>query len=162
MQHSKYAVLGPNGEVLTHLNERLAIRQGVSDEQLEALKTSYRLRWILFEAAKQSLEEPLKLKMLAGVFDQLESEQQKLWNFKDDPNHHRFFDFPGCACPKHDNAERLGTPYKIYSEGCPIHGDRVTKVMHGRIMIDPDELPELSAEEKRQLHYRIARHLIIP
>ena len=118
----KYDVLGPDGQVLTRLNARLAIKKGVNDEQLEALKMSHQLRWMLFEAAKKSLDEPLKLKMLAAMFDSLEDEQQTLWNFGADPNFHRFFDFPCCKCPKIDNAERLGTPYKIYAGNCPIHG----------------------------------------
>lgn len=117
----KYAVLGPNGEVITTLNSRLAVNQGITDAQLEALKLSHQLCYSLFYAAKQVLDQPLKLKLLAAVFDVLETEQQKLWNFPADPNFHRFFDFPGCTCPKMDNADALGTPYRITVEGCPIH-----------------------------------------
>jgi len=119
----KYYVTDQNGEVITHLNRYLAEKQKITDEQLEALKLSHQLRWILFEAAKKVIDEPLKLKMLANVFDALESEQQKLWNFDVNPDHHYFFDFPGCKCPKLDNQERLGTPYKIINLSCPIHGD---------------------------------------
>lgn len=118
----KYAVFGPNDELLTRLNERLAQRQGVSDEALAALVVSHQLRWLIFEAAEAVKDEPKTLRMLAGVFSALETEQQRLWNFPLDPRFHHFFELPGCTCPKIDNMERLGTDYMIRSLNCPIHG----------------------------------------
>lgn len=124
---SKYIVTGPTGEYLTALNASLAARQGVTDAELEALKTSHQLRWLIHSAAKVIAAEPqteardLKLKMLAQTSSALETEQQVLWHFSTDENFKRFFDFPGCACPRMDNEDRLGTPYKIYSLDCPIH-----------------------------------------
>ena len=123
---NKYTITGPNGEAVCQLSEQLAIRQKISDEQLEALKLSHQLKYQIFGAAKTT-KEPLKLKMLAAVFDALETEQQKLWNFTPDVNHHRFFDFPGCKCPKMDNADALGTPYKVYAGDCLIHRDEKAK-----------------------------------
>jgi|ERR1035437_181101 hypothetical protein len=118
---SKYEVPGIDGTPLTTLNRNLAERQKVTDEQLEALKLSHQLRWMLFETAKKT-KEPLKLKMLAALYNVLETEQQKLWNFPLDPNFHRFFDFPGCLCPRMDNIDALGTAYRVHVENCPIHG----------------------------------------
>ena len=117
----KYQVLGISGEVLTNLNQSLAERQKITDKQLDALKLSHQLRWMLFEVAKKETA-PLKLRLLAQVYDALEFEQQKLWNFPPDPNFHMFFDFPGCKCPHMDNMDRLGTSYKIHAQHCPIHG----------------------------------------
>lgn len=121
-QPNKYDVIDRNGKYVTSLNGRMAIAQGVNDDQLEGLKASHLLRRELFQLASERTDNSFALEMLAKVFDCLEDEQQKLWNFKVDPNYHRFFDMPGCTCPKMDNAERLGTPYKIHSEDCPIHG----------------------------------------
>lgn len=119
--NSKYVVLGPNGKPMFILNSFLVHKQNISDEQLEALKLSHQLKHVLFEGAR-STSDPLKLKLLAVVFDTLESEQQKLWNFPVNTDFHRFFDLPGCTCPKLDNDERLGTKYHIYSKNCKIHG----------------------------------------
>lgn len=118
---SKFEVPGIDGKPLTYLNERLAVQQKVSDDALSAIILSHQLRWMLFETAKK-ITDPTKLKLLANVFTALEFEQQKLWNFPQDKNFHRFFDFPGCKCPKLDNADALGTSYKIHSQDCPIHG----------------------------------------
>lgn len=128
MTTDKYDVTGPDGELLTRLNRGLAARQNVTDEQLSALVLSHQLRHILFEAAKQCLDEPLKLKMLGAVFEALEFEQQELWNFPRSADHHMFWEFPGCTCPRMDNRERWGTGHSIIALNCPVHGHKVKKV----------------------------------
>lgn len=114
-------VRGPNDEVLCVLNPLLLIRQNINDEALEALKLSHQLKHLLFEAAKKTTNKS-SLRLLAAHFDELEYHQQELWGFPQDENYHRFFDFPGCTCPKMDNEDRLGTAFKIYQDDCPIHG----------------------------------------
>lgn len=122
MTFDKYTVVGPDGKKLTRLNETLAIRQKLSDERIAALVMSHQVKHMLFEAAKTVLDEPLKLRMLAKMFDELEFEQQKLWGFEQSKNHHFFWQFPGCKCPKLDNRDWWGTPYTIKAQDCPIHG----------------------------------------
>ena len=119
----KFDVIGLDGKVITHLNSRLAVRQKVTDDQLQALRASHVVRRTIFDLAKANETHATTLRMLARVFDNLENEQQLLWNFGADPNFHRFFDMPGCTCPRMDNEDRLGTPYHVYSGDCPIHGD---------------------------------------
>lgn len=118
----KYAVMGPDGKVIRMLNERLVTSQNLTDEQLEALKMSHQVRYMLFKAAETVLDQPLKLRMLAAVFDSLETEQQKLWGFKPDLTFHCFYNFPGCQCPVLDNQDRLGVAGKVHVSKCPIHG----------------------------------------
>jgi hypothetical protein len=124
MTQRNYDVLGPNSELLTRLNGPLAERMGVTDENLEALKVSHQLRHLLFEAAKNRIHEPATVRMLAAMFSALESEQQRLWGFPVDPKFHRFFDFPGCSCPKLDNDEWLGSGHPIIALDCMIHWKR--------------------------------------
>jgi len=123
---SKYDVYAYDGRIVCRLNKHLAEYQKVTDEQLCALKVTHQLKESLFNIAKNT-NNSLALKALAAVFDKLEFEQQKLWNFGEDANHHYFFDFPGCTCPRLDNLERLGHEGKVYSGNCPIHGDNVKK-----------------------------------
>lgn len=118
-----YTVYDNEGKAICLLNERLANRQKITLEQLEALKESHVLAHTIKEQARNSIGKPLKLRMLAAVFEALEFEQQKLWNFEPNADFHRFFDFPGCTCPKLDNIDRLGSPYKVYNKACLIHGD---------------------------------------
>jgi hypothetical protein len=122
MMFDKFEVLGPDGTPITRLNSRLAEQQLVNDEELAALVYSHQLRHILFESAKMLKNDPLKLKIVARVFEALEFEQQKLWHFKENADYHRWFDLPGCLCPKMDNMDSLGTPYRVHAQNCPVHG----------------------------------------
>ena len=125
MDLSRYVVtFGKDKTPITVLNKNLAKRQKISAEQLVALKFSHQIRHMIFETAKSLGENNiLELKLLAALFDTLETEQQKLWNFPVNPDYHRWFDFPGCTCPKMDNVDRLGTPNRIIDVDCPIHGE---------------------------------------
>lgn len=114
-------VMGSDGKPLYVLNKELLAKQNVSEGQLFALKASHYLKDIIFEMARNTNEENT-IRMLAAVFDALESEQQKLWNFEVDVTQHRFFDFPKCSCPQLDNRDRLGTPYKVHTFDCIVHG----------------------------------------
>jgi len=133
----EHPVVNEAGKIITYLSPTLVEKQKVTPDQLEALKLSHLVRDHLFEEAKKVLREPLKLKLLAVLFDHLETEQQKLWNFEPNSNFHRFFDFPGCKCPKLDNADRLGTRYKIFQEDCPIHGwkEQPTKQANSNVAV---------------------------
>lgn len=125
----KYEVIGPDGECLTRLDSGLAQRQQVTDEQRAALILSHQLKHVLFEGARAVIAaggpaRDSKLLLLAEQFAALEAQQQRLWNFKVDKRYNHFFDFPGCTCPKLDNAERVGTDYTITAHDCPLHGAR--------------------------------------
>lgn len=126
MKHDKDSleVVSGNGEFICYLNPGLVDKQNLTDSEIAALKTTHRLRYELFAIAA-NMKSPEALKALAKFFSKLESEQQRLWHFDVDENYYRFFDFPGCTCPKMDNAERLGTPYHIISMDCPIHGEGI-------------------------------------
>jgi len=117
----KYAVTY-KGKVITRLNERLASRQKITDEQLEALKVSHQVRYIIFERAKKT-KDSRKLKELAALLEELEFLQQGLWNFPQDRNFHRWFDLPNCLCPKMDNEDALGVDHRTTRLDCPAHGN---------------------------------------
>lgn len=133
MTYANDPIVGPNGEILGHLNSALLQRQQVTAEQHTALLLSHQLKHVLFAGAKDVLTEPktegrsIKLRLLAKMFSTLETEQQRLWNFPLDTSYHRFFDFPGCSCPKLDNAERLGSGFVIRATDCEIHGGEIAR-----------------------------------
>lgn len=113
-----------DGEFICYLNEHLVNKQGLNSEDVAALKATHRLRHALFDIARLTTSVE-GLKALAAFFDALEAEQQSLWKFDVNKDFRRFFDFPGCVCPKLDNIDRLGTPYHVISVDCPIHGGSV-------------------------------------
>lgn len=139
----KYDVLH-NGKWICHLNERLVAKQGISDENLAALRLTHQVRHIIFERAKKT-KDGRKLKELAGLFEELEFLQQSLWGFPQDEKFHRWFDMPGCTCPKLDNADNIGTGLRITVEDCPIHGFKKPKTYN------------VLSKEARALGKRIAK-----
>jgi hypothetical protein len=120
---SKFIIPGIN----ISLNEHLAKRQGVTDDELVALKVSHQLKFMIFSAAQQYKKDPKVLQMLYAVETALEFEQQKLWHFEPNKRFHRFFEFPGCTCPKLDNIDRIGVGPFIFYTSCPVHGDSTSE-----------------------------------
>ena len=64
----KYQVTDLDGEYVTRLNQRLAAKQGVTDDELHALRASHQLRFYLFQIANANKDHPLTLQMLARLF----------------------------------------------------------------------------------------------
>jgi hypothetical protein len=115
----KYCVVC--GDEVIRINPRLVARQQISDEVLEQIKGTHVQRLHIFQQARET-DDQAQLRQLAKDFEQLEYHQQTLWGFSQDPNFHRWFDFPKCTCPKMDNQDRYGTPYRVISADCPVHG----------------------------------------
>ena len=116
-----YAVIH-NGMLLNCLNPALINRNGLSTKEVEHLK---RLHCELYEVylKMEATDDKTELRDLAKEVTRIEFEQQKNWRFFQDEKKHRWFDVPKCRCPKVDNEERLGTPFKIISADCPIHSN---------------------------------------
>lgn len=119
----KYRVVDRAGNFICYLNPVLANRNKVSDENLAALRLSHIVREKLFNMARKT-KDSRKLKAFAELFEELEFEQQRLWGFPQDRNFHRWFDLPGCTCPKMDNEDAYSTDRRIVMHSCPAHGRR--------------------------------------
>lgn len=117
------SILGPDGEPFAILNKDLVKFQGLTSDEVSALKLSHQTKYMLFEAAKKT-SEPLKLKFIAAIVEQIEFEQQKLWHFEPDRTFHKWFEIPGCTCPKSVNSMNVGQiKPRFLDKKCPIHGE---------------------------------------
>lgn len=76
----------------------------------------------MYTAALQN--DSRKLKKFAKEATEIEYAMQTHWHFKKDKRFHRFWEMPGCRCPKMDNADAWPTGYYIKSADCPIHGSQ--------------------------------------
>lgn len=70
---------------------------------------------LFLDASKDMKEQYLYL------FDEIEFTLQDLWGFERDKKFHKFWELPGCECPKMDNDDAYPHGRYIYSLGCPIH-----------------------------------------
>lgn len=118
-------VVARYGARTTVINEALLYTMGVSDERLDVIRASHVERLHIF--AQMEVAEKTDLLRLAHEFDNLEFRQQKLWGFAQDCNYHRWFDVPHCGCSNRFNADLIGTPMRIVSLNCEVHGQLLVK-----------------------------------
>lgn len=110
------------GKVAYYLNERLAERQGVTDQEMITLVDLHQQKLAIF-GQMHAISDPYELRRLAGLVETIEFEMQKNWHFPLDKTFHEWYNVPNCTCPIMDNEERRGTTYQIIDAKCPIHGE---------------------------------------
>jgi hypothetical protein len=68
------------------------------------------------EAPRTRKYEPVQF------IEDIEYTLQHLWGFSRDRDFHvHWVDLKGCTCPKMDNRDLMGAPYRITNETCPHH-----------------------------------------
>lgn len=105
-----------------NLNESLAISQGLCQENFDKLILLYDdLKDIIKKIESESETEIIK-KLVVQIIE-LEYTIQETWKFERNADMHYFTFIPRtCKCPKLDNMDYRGTPYRLYNTDCPIHG----------------------------------------
>jgi hypothetical protein len=110
-----------HGKFITSLNSLFACKHQLSEEQIAAWKETHIMRASIFKQAALT-KDSRKLKLLATLFEELEFQQQNLLGLTLDKSFHRWYELPGCTCPKMDNSERFGFNQRIINiTSCPVH-----------------------------------------
>lgn len=110
------------------LNPHLIVKQGLNEDEVRLLEELHEKRLNLFKLMA-SCDPKMKgdrvmLAEYAQQVEQLEFRMQEAWKFDKDRNMHSWwFRVPHCRCPKLDNEEHIGTPYRIFTQDCPVHGE---------------------------------------
>lgn len=105
------------------LNENLIHSQEVQDDSIHAIKSLH----VLLDLVSKN-PELVGVDQVSEIVHGIEFAFQKLWNFPQSRNHHRYqWDISGCECPREDNLERFGSPYSIRNLECKIHNPRKDK-----------------------------------
>jgi hypothetical protein len=127
----KFVVRDRDGKPLHAINHYIVNRQNISDEILEEIKHLHIVRddinkslLAIIEDTSTSVNFKGLIKSLLSRWSDNEFKLQELWGFPADVNFHRFWDIPGCKCPKMDNDERVGVDQKIITSTCPYHGNK--------------------------------------
>lgn len=118
MKKDKFIVIH-NEKQMYRLNEDLMNRQNCL-ENLELIKMVHETKLDLYDLIQK--EKNLKvIKEHVLNIQECEFELQRLWKFDINANYHRFWETPGCKCPKMDNYDNLGSGFKIISPDCAYH-----------------------------------------
>jgi len=76
-----------------------------------------------YEVEQECLLNPdIRNPDMAVIYSDLNLALQTAWQFNRDVTMHRFWDLPGCSCPRMDNEDRRGTRYAVVNPDCPYHG----------------------------------------
>lgn len=109
------------------LNTRLATRRNLLPEVVDEICLNHGMiqdiKQIMENTTPDNDESIKELSLLADSVTVHEFELQRLWGFEQDSNmHSQWFTLPHCDCPIMDNADRLGTKYKVINTKCILHG----------------------------------------
>lgn len=121
-EEEKY-VIRFGDQAIGYINRDLAAVRNITPSNIKRIKELHVTRHLLFELAKVKLDNRETLKNMVTVLENLEFELQKAWKFEQDNWKHTWWNkIPGCTCPKVDNQDTYGTPFRYYSGDCPFHG----------------------------------------
>ena len=111
-----------NGVPQFRLNARLAAQKGLSQEDVNHIKTLHHMRLDIEDAM---LEEPSRktLERLNSEWMYVNRALQTAWKFAQDDNFIRFWEVPHCTCPSMDNSDRYPFGPYITNCNCPLHGE---------------------------------------
>lgn len=106
---------------LEFINMNLVRRQNIEVEDVKKIDQLQTLRRYIFDII-DDLDDVERIKELSEFLTELEFKLQGLWGFPKNADYHRWWVIPKCSCPKLDNDDNIGTPWKIYDDNCIIHG----------------------------------------
>ena len=113
------------GKPVLRLNQRLITQKGLDKEEVDKIKELHVER-IRIEDQMSATDDPSEIKRLFNAWTTGQYLLQSLWGFPEDINYHPSHRLSKCTCgATMDNDERLGTPYKVVSHDCPIHGENI-------------------------------------
>jgi len=105
------------------VNVELAKERGLSEQTIAEIRGRHIERdQIEQEMASRQPDDVIGLRRLFKRWRANEYALQVLWGFRKNKHLHRDFNLPHCTCPKMDNEDALGTPYRWVTERCVYHG----------------------------------------
>jgi hypothetical protein len=115
-----YDILTPEGEYIATLNKHLVEKQQLDAASVERLKELHVQKYRLFKKMEQT-DDVNTLRSLHKQLVENNSQLQVVWRFAVDSNWYKFWEEPGCLCPKLDNNDAYSSGYYLVNGSCPIH-----------------------------------------
>jgi hypothetical protein len=110
------------------LNPRLIAQQKLTEQEVDRVEQLHEIREQLFDILENlditSKSDRRFLRASVDMLETIEYQMQAAWKFDLNRDMHSWwYRIPHCTCPKMDNDDNLGTPYRIRTLTCPAHGD---------------------------------------
>ena len=121
---NKKLVVSYKGEPKIILSGLLLDKQDAWDN-LDIIKKLHEERLRIEEQMSEIdpwMDLPDEVRRLRDSWTDNQFKLQEAWGFLKDKKFHKFWEVPGCTCPKMDNSDRYPTGSYYYNVDCPIHG----------------------------------------
>lgn len=104
-------------------NETRVVQKSLQQRINEMTEVEHAALTALHRLMDEIVDNPRLDKYDTNVFiEDIEFTMQGLWGFTRDRDFHiHWLRRAGCTCPKMDNHDLMGAPYRIITEGCPHH-----------------------------------------
>jgi hypothetical protein len=104
-------------------NETRVIQKSLSQRINEMTEVEHAALTALHRLMDEVTDNPRLDKYDANQFiEDIEHTMQGLWGFTRDRDFHiHWLRRAGCTCPKMDNHDLMGAPYRVVDFGCPHH-----------------------------------------
>lgn len=106
------------------LNPYMVKQQGLSKDDINKIVELHETLHAIFNQMEtlDPEKDQVALKACGAQIEELEFQLQDAWGWKQNADLHTWwFKSPHCCCGFFDNMERLGTPYRVINDGCPVH-----------------------------------------
>lgn len=105
---------------MTTKDELTVLSFPIEDDQAAIRVLAKRLDMFLKRPLMYTSEENV-----AAIVEGFEYVLQSVLKLPMDRNYHKYwYAVNGCKCPKLDNQDRWGTPYRVISSDCPYHSSK--------------------------------------
>jgi hypothetical protein len=94
----------------------------VSDEDNRIIHRLHELKHHVYQFMSIT-DNSLELKEYAVLVESIELKLQRHWGFNVCRDYHDWYLVPKCICPKSENIDRKGTPYRVIYKNCKVHGE---------------------------------------
>lgn len=107
-----------DGRPIIKLNKAMLDKQNAWDN-LDILKS---LHLEIYSLRQQMMEKTIDLVEGDKKWTQLEFLLQRTWGFTENASYHKFWDRPGCTCPRMDNEDMYPSSTYFINGNCLLHG----------------------------------------
>ena len=103
----------------TYINPTLLDLQDCWD-RLELIRSLHKTRFYLEDLLENC--EASDIESLLKKWEEIQFKLQKAWGFEKNAKFHKFWEIPGCSCPKLDSEDSYPSGYYYVSQECKYHG----------------------------------------
>ena len=102
------------------VDRHLVIDKGLTQDEVDKIKELH-IELLMTEGQLNTLFNKDDIKAWYSVWEQIQLELQEAWGLEPSINNIPAHHLSLCSCPKAENDNKLGTPFRIIDSNCRLH-----------------------------------------